>query len=114
MTTKRAAIRTVEEEILNEKVPIGGHVLANPPVIQDGEVKEDFLNLNQVMDTQDQYMRTHENTEVRPCVHKNSNTMASHLTDFTTMLLPIFFGSKVNKDLLNILDKVYKILFSMG
>ena len=39
--------------------------------------------------------------------------MASHLRDFMRMNDHMFFGSKVAEDPQDILDEVYKILFSM-
>ena len=40
--------------------------------------------------------------------------MASHLRDFTRMNPPMYFGSKVDEDPQDFLDKIYKILFAMG
>ena len=45
---------------------------------------------------------------------QHASTMASRLTDFTRMNLPMFIVSKADKDPQDFLDEVYKILFSMG
>ena len=72
------------------------------------------------MDTQDQVVTTQSqakmeqvNREVGPCVNQNASNMASHLSHFTRMNPPMFFGSKVNKNPQDFLDEVYKICFSM-
>ncbi|TMX00474.1 hypothetical protein EJD97_000756 [Solanum chilense] len=86
MTTRRVAARRVEEDIdtavvplqdnqapPQEKVPQGGQVLVNSPVMLDGEIGANFLNFTQVMaiqyqvtTTQAQAMTTQAHREVAP------------------------------------------------
>ena len=40
--------------------------------------------------------------------------MSSHLMDFTRINPPTLYGSKVDEDLQEFIDKVYKILYAMG
>ena len=40
--------------------------------------------------------------------------MASHLRDFTIMNPPTFYGSKVEEDPQEFIDKIYKILYDIG
>ena len=95
MTTRIAAVRRDEEKVANTGVPpednqapfqeqvhLGGQAVANPPIILYGEIREDYLNLNQVMatqaqvvTTQDQVMMTQANQEVALCVNQNTSTM---------------------------------------
>lgn len=86
----------------------------------DSEIGADFLNLNQVMDTQSQVITTQvqampdqANLEVAPRMNRNASTLGSRLRDFTSMNPAIVFGSKVNEYTQDFLDKVYTILYSM-
>ena len=69
-----------------------------------------FLRLAQAMTTQVQHMAVQANWEVGPRVNQNSNTLASHLRDFTGMNPPMFFLCKVNEYTQDFLNEVYKIL----
>ncbi|TMX03758.1 hypothetical protein EJD97_014376 [Solanum chilense] len=118
MTTRRAAIKRVKEEVANagvlpkgnqtprnEQVPIGGKVSFSPPILMDGEKREAFPKLIQVMATQSQVVTTQAqammaqaNQEIGTPMNKNSSTMDLHLRDFTRMNPPKFYWSKVNED----------------
>ena len=45
---------------------------------------------------------------------QHGKTMAFRLKDFTRMNPPLFNGSKADENPQDLLDRVYKILFSMG
>ena len=45
---------------------------------------------------------------------EHGSTMTSRLRDFTTMNPPMFYGSKMNEDPKDLVDKVYKILYAIG
>ena len=49
-----------------------------------------------------------------PRVNVIDSTMTSRLRDFVRMNSPIFFRSKVEEDLQEFLDGVYKVLIAMG
>ena len=80
----------------------------------DGEVRVDLLQMAQAITTQAQAITTQDNREVVPWENQHVNTMARHLWYFTRMNTHIYFGSKVDEDPQDCLDKVYKILFAMG
>ena len=63
---------------------------------------------------QAQAMMAQENREVVPRRHQQVTTMASRLRDFTQMNPPTFYGSKVEEDPQEFINKVYKILLAMG
>ena len=80
-----------------------------------------FLNMTQVMATQDQVVTTkvqamtaHTNPKVGPCVNQYSRSMVSRFVDFTMINPPTFLGSNVGENPHDFLDEVYKIFFSMG
>ncbi|TMX05684.1 hypothetical protein EJD97_010090 [Solanum chilense] len=94
----RAAARIVEEDIYyagappqynqdppQEQVPLGGQVPVIAPVMCVVEIREAFLNVTQVMATQDQGVTTQDkvmtaqaNWGVAPSVNQNASTMDSH------------------------------------
>ena len=95
MTTRRAAVKRVKQELANagvlpkgnqtppyEQVPIGGKVSFSPPIMMDGDIREAFPNLIQVMATQSQFVTTQAqammaqaNRVIETPVNKNSSTM---------------------------------------
>ena len=134
VNTKRSATRTVEEEIANARVPPQGNqappqeqasqgdqALVNPPAMSDGEIRLNFVILDQGMtnkeqsiDTQAQAMTAQDSWRVRPHVQQNAITMASRLRDCTLMNPSMLFWSKVNEDPKDFIDEVNKILYSLG
>ena len=109
MSTRRAAVRRVGEKVANvgvrtqgnqappnEKVSLGCHVSFNTPILTDGEIREAFQNLtqviaiqSQVVPTQAQAMMAQADHEIGTPVNKNSSTRASQLRDFTRINPPI-------------------------
>ena len=97
MTTRRRTTRRVKREISNAGVPPQDN--QDPTVMRDGEIREAFLNLTQVMATQAQVVTTQAqammaqaNQEVLPCGNQSASTMASRLRDFTKMNPPSSLG----------------------
>ena len=45
---------------------------------------------------------------------QHASTMVTRLRDFTRMISPMFFGSKVDEDPPDFFNEVYKISFDMG
>lgn len=115
MTYQREAAR--REEITNASSPdsqtppqdnqvpalepdvIGHEVSVVPPLMTNGEIREDFHNLAQAMTSQDnaftsQYkaITVHANKELGPRIPPHAKSMASHLRDFTRINPPMFFG----------------------
>ena len=85
----------------------------------NGQKREAFLNLTQIMGaqgqsvtTQAQAMRAQVNWEVAH--HVNQNYSTSHLRHFSRMNPPMFFKYKVNIDTQDFIDEVYMILYVMG
>ena len=77
--------------LLKRKFLLAKQALVNPPVIMDGQKREAFLNLTQIMGaqgqsltTQAQAIRAQVNWEVAP--HVNQNYSTSHLRHFTRMI----------------------------
>lgn len=64
--------------------------------------------------SQVQAMTIQVNHEVGPRVPQHDTTMSSCLRDFSRMNDPIIFHSKVGDDPQDIMNGVYKILYSMG
>ena len=58
-------------------------------------------------------MTAKANFNVGTCMDKNSSAMPSSLRDITKMHPPMFFGSKVNEDPYEFLDKCYNIFYAM-
>ena len=82
---------------LLEQIAISDHVSVAPPLMSDGEITEDFLNLAQAMTSKDnvvtsqvQSMMAQVNQEVGPRMTQHARTMASYLRDFTRMNPPMF------------------------
>ena len=73
-----------------------------------------FFRMVQAITTQAQTITTQDNREIVPQENKHTSSMASRLRDFTGINPPMFFGSKVDEDLHDFLDDVYKIFFAMG
>ena len=80
----------------------------NPLAITDGEVRESLFQMAQSITTQTQAITTQANREVAPRENQHASTMASCLRDFVKMNPPMYFGSKVNEDPQDFVDKVYK------
>ena len=59
-------------------------------------------------------MTAQVNREVLPQENQHASTMDTYLRNFTTMNLPLFFGSKVVEEPQVLHDEFYNILFSMG
>ncbi|XP_049406176.1 uncharacterized protein LOC125869781 [Solanum stenotomum] len=73
----------------------------------NGEIREALLSLACAITTQ-------ANRDVRPRVNSIESTVASRLIDFTRMNPPTLFGSKVDEDLQNFIDEVFRIVDAMG
>ncbi|WMV58498.1 hypothetical protein MTR67_051883 [Solanum verrucosum] len=116
MNTRRANARRVEEENVNQEVLQGNQAtqVNQAPVdhtaMTDVEIRSTFLTLTQAMTVQAQAMTTQDIRDVGPRVNPNVNTVASRLSDFATMNLPEFLGSKVEEDPQRFIDGVCKIL----
>ena len=61
-----------------------------------------------------QAMMVQGNREVGARVPQHANIMASRMRDITRMKQPMFFGPRINEDLQNFLDEIYKILYIIG
>lgn len=59
-------------------------------------------------------MTAQEKRVVGPYVQQNASTMAFSLRNFTWMLPPMFYESKVNEDPKDFHHEVYKILYAIG
>ncbi|XP_069145457.1 uncharacterized protein [Solanum lycopersicum] len=64
--------------------------------------------------TQAQAMTAQANRKVVPLQNQHVGTMASRLRDFSRMNTLTFYGSKVEEDLQDFIDKTYKIFYAMG
>ncbi|XP_015075375.1 uncharacterized protein LOC107019373 [Solanum pennellii] len=105
----------LEEVVVDDKAP------TNTPPMTEAEMKAILTQMDQSITNQDQAttvqaqaMTAQANQEVAPRVHQQVSTMASRLRDFTRMNPPTFYGSKVDEDLQEFIDEVYKILYAMG
>ena len=105
-----------------ERVPMGDHVsVASSPPMVDGYIRSTFPNLAQAINlqakavtSQVQALTARVKQELGPHVPHHSSTMASRLRDFSSINLPVFFGSKEDEDTQDFLDEVYKILLTMS
>ena len=92
------------------QVPIvegGNEVPVVHPVMANGEIREALLTLARAMTTQ-------VNRDIGPRVNTVESTMTSRLRDFMRINPPIFFESKMEEDLQDFLDEVYKIVHVVG
>ena len=64
--------------------------------------------MGKTITTQDQPITTQANKDFAPRENQHASNMASHLRDFTSMNPHMYFGSKVNEDPQDFVDKVYK------
>ncbi|TMX05864.1 hypothetical protein EJD97_006910 [Solanum chilense] len=107
MNTRRTAARELDEEISNAGVPPRGNQVppleevanddqahVNPPPLTDGDVRAAFIQMAQVISTQEQVLNTQtqamtdqDNQEVVPRANQYVGTMASSFRDFTRMNL---------------------------
>ncbi|TMW97867.1 hypothetical protein EJD97_004878 [Solanum chilense] len=133
MNTRRTAARRLDEEISNagvsprgnqvpplEEVPNDDQAPVSPPLLTDGDIRVAFLEMAQAittqaqaLTTQDQAMMTQAKWEVVPRANQHVVTMAYHLSDFTRMNSPTFYGSKVEKDPQDFIDEIYNILYAI-
>ena len=111
MNTRKNIDRTTEEENSNEMVP--PQAPQNPQVpIEEGamsyvEIRASIYSLTQVLATQ-----VARNFRVQ--VNPNANTTASRIRDFTRMIPPTLYVSKVKEDPHGLIDEVFKVLDAMG
>ena len=111
MNTRRIDARMAEEKNVNKEVP--PQYPQNPQaLIEEGamsniDIRAAIHSFTQVLATQ---VSRHTRVQVKP----NLSTTASSIRDFIRMNSPTFFGSKVEEDPQEFIDKVYKVLDSTG
>ena len=100
---------------------MGDQVSDVPTPMTDGEIRATFLTLAQAMTSQAifvtsqvQAITSQVNREIGTRVPQHDNTIALRLRDFARLSSPIFLGSKSEEDPKDLLNDVYKILYSMG
>ena len=126
MNTRRTVAIRVGEEIANAvtipqenrnaaevQATANDQVPVNPSAMIDGEVRAALFQMSQAITTQAQALTAQANMEVAPR-DQYVSIVASRLRDFTRMAPPKYFGSKVDEDLQDFLDEVYKICFLWG
>ncbi|TMW99992.1 hypothetical protein EJD97_001557, partial [Solanum chilense] len=122
--TLRTAAQRLVEKIANvgvppfgnkdpllEKVANDDHVLVNPSLLKDGDIREASLKMPlpittkaKVVTTQTQDMTAKTNLEVVPRANQHVGTMASRLRDITWMNPPTFYKTKVEEDRQEFID----------
>ncbi|KAK4731444.1 hypothetical protein R3W88_024432 [Solanum pinnatisectum] len=128
MNTRRANVRRVEEENVNQGIPQGNQAPLDEqaPIDSTNVTQEKFRETmitqamtaqaqavttqSQAITTQPQAITAQANRDVGP----NVNFVASRLRDFTRMNPPMFFSSKVGEDPQELLKEIYKIVTAMG
>ena len=134
MNTRRNATRRLKEEVANAGAPPHDEqvlpleenanvdqALANPPPITEAEMRAILAQIGQAMLTQAQAttvqaqtMTAQDNWEIAPHPHIKVTTMSSRLRDFTRMNPTTFDESKVDEDSKEFIDKVSKLVLTMG
>ena len=90
---KDKQVLPLEEVVMGDQVPF-----AHPPM-EDGDIRECFLQMAQAIKTHAQAMTTQDNREVVPRENQNVSTIASHLRDDYTRMNPLLFiGQKLRKN----------------
>ncbi|XP_049391777.1 uncharacterized protein LOC125856309 [Solanum stenotomum] len=110
MNTRRANIRRMHDNNVNEEAPQANQAPINHTAMLGVEVRSTLLMLAQVMTTHAQTMMAQANRDVGTHVNPNVNSMASRLRDFVRMNPPIFLGSEVGEDPQEFVDEVYKVV----
>lgn len=92
----------------------------NPPFLMNQNIRDTFskwpkslLPNNKPPTTQDNAMIAQTSREVVHLPHQKVSTISSHLKDKTRMNSSTFYGSKVEADPQDFIDKIYKILYTM-
>ena len=132
MNTQREVARRIDEEISNAGVPPKGNQLPPLEFIMMNKLRSILLpwwmghkgsllkmaqaitTQTQDVTTQAQAMTAQANRKVVPLENQHVGTMASRLRDFSRMNTLTFYGSKVEEDLQDFIDKTYKIFYAMG
>ncbi|WMV24828.1 hypothetical protein MTR67_018213 [Solanum verrucosum] len=111
MNTRTNNARRAGEENVNEAVPPQAPQNAQVPIeegaMSNVEIRSAIHNLTQVLATQ-------VAGDARVQVNSNASTTVSRIRDFTRMIPPTFFVSKVEEYLQGFIDEVFKVLEVMG
>ncbi|TMX01889.1 hypothetical protein EJD97_023227 [Solanum chilense] len=108
MNSRRNATQSLEEEIVNASAPPHGDQVppveeeaymeqasVNPPLLMDGDIRDDRRKLDQACTYHAQAMTDQANREIIPDPYQQFTHMASHLTDFTHMNPLTLYGLNV-------------------
>ena len=104
----------LEKDVNDDQIPV------SPPPLTDENIRAALFQMAQAITTQaqdsitkGQSMTAQANWEVVPLVNQQVSTMASLLRDFTRTKSPIFYGSVIEEEPQELIDEIYKILYSM-
>ena len=104
----------LEEKVNDDQAPV------DPPPLTEGAISDNLFQMTQAITTQAQVITTQSqsrtaqtNREVVPQANQQVSTMASLLRDFTRTKSPIFYGSVIEEEPQELIDEIYKILYSM-
>ncbi|WMV29843.1 hypothetical protein MTR67_023228 [Solanum verrucosum] len=129
MIIRRLAAKRVEEEVANDEgvpregpqVPLDEQAPVDPANVTQAEFRAYMQMISQAMTAQTQAMTIQAKTitaqatrDVRAHVNPNAGTPASRIRDFTSMNPSTLYGSKVDEDSQDFIDKVFKVVDNMG
>ncbi|XP_015087034.1 uncharacterized protein LOC107030175 [Solanum pennellii] len=113
MNTRRNFARRVQEAAAEENqappqaLVAVEHVPGNPDGLNDGEVRNAFLQMEQDITTRAQAITAQSAREGAPRENPHASTKAIRLRDFTGMNPPLYYGSKAREDPLEFLDEIW-------